>query len=210
MLTIIENHESVINTVIAGLNLCVALFAWCAAKKAANAAEKSADIAKDQTEKNVKAQKQNTDLALLEHRVNVFKQLAEWIGYANEICGGRMHYSESLERFYYRVLRKTNDVLPDDVQNYVDVQNDTLMIRLNSERDTILLFRLLFIGLEEKECNMIDTFVNSFIDMIKRIDEEMGKKNSSFYYANRLKKATIAIDEADILERMRNEMRPVQ
>lgn len=210
MLTFIKNYESVITVGIAFLNLCIAGVAWLAAKKSADAAIESTKIASAQADEAVIAQKQNTAVSLLDHRVTVYNQLAEWLGYANVICSGHVHYSKSLERFYSMVLRKTNYVPLDDVPSYDDLQIDTLLIRLSSERDTIMLFSLLFTEFNANEYSMIDNFVTSFTDMILHIDEEMGKEKNPFYYANRLQKVTSKINEVDILGRMRNEMRPVQ
>lgn len=202
----IEKHEIIITVLIAVAGVVVAAFAWYAARKSTKVAIR---IAQEQEGLSMQIQQQSVKVSLLDHRQKVYDQLAEWIGYADVITNRNIPFSESLERFYCMVLRKTNFVPVAVKPDYNDLQIDTILVRLQTERNTIQLFKILYKNFDENDYSLVCKFVEIFMDTVLHIDEEMGQPRSAFHYVNALEKANIAVREADILERMRKEMKPL-
>lgn len=202
----VEKHEIIITVLIAVAGVVVAAFAWCAARKSTKVAIK---IAQEQEELSLQIQQQAVKVSLLDHRQKVYDQLAEWMGYADVITNRNILFSESLERFYCMVLRKTNFVPVAVKPDYSDLQIDTILVRLQTERNTIQLFKILYNDFNETDYSLVCKFAESFMDTILHIDEEMGQPRSAFHYVNALEKANLAVRKANILERMQEEMKPL-
>lgn len=177
-------------------------------EKSANAAAESTKIAQEQIEISMKMQQIEIDAMLLDHRTKVYNQLSEWLGYASVICNGNVHFSYSLNRFYNMVLLKTNYAPLENISfNAKEIGN--IMIRLDMEEKTILLYESLFNDFTAEESLLIKQFLKAFKDMILHIDEEIGMQECPFYYANKLRRATVDVHEKGIIDKMQKEMKVV-
>lgn len=193
----------------------------------------SVDAAVKQIDESKRIQEQNVALQLLEQRFFVYKTISSWLENAKIIVSGTMHFKESLPLLQSLIFNNAADndgdkrsrieILKNELQKpmILDSDRSAMVLELNYLEQELYLKKMVSLSEESKiielaevcynniDYSIIKSFVNAYMDIALHIGEEI-QNGGSYHYSNTLKHCVQKMFDAQVLEKMKEEMKKVQ